>query len=77
MSSSSGTVSGLFDSKSAEFKDFLVNSLIVLGVGILLGLVWNFFLKVYLLRRNRVRPTKSKTEMLQGEIVMFQLSLLF
>jgi len=65
VSRGSKKVSGMFDSKSAGFKDFLQNLLIVLAVSILLGLFWHYILKIYLKRRNRVRPAKTNNEIIQ------------
>ena len=66
VSKKSRTVSGLFDAKSTEFSDLLINCLIILAVAILLGIVWNYVFRIYLLRRNRVRPEKTESEKLQG-----------
>ena len=58
----------MFDAKSAEFRDLLQNVLIVLAASILVGLFWHYILKIYLKRRNRVRPAKTINEKIQGKV---------
>ena len=66
MKKSTGSVTGLFDKNSPIFKELLTNSLIVLAVLIILGLVWNYGILTYLKRRNRVHAAKTDNEIIMG-----------
>ena len=63
---STGSVTGLFDKNSPIFKELLTNSLIMLAVLIILGLVWNYGIRIYLKRRNRVHAAKTDSDVIMG-----------
>ena len=64
-----GGVSGLFDKDSTEFKDLLQQLLVTFAIVMILGMTWNYLIRLYFLRRNRVFPNKTANEILKGILI--------
>eukprot|EP00795_Rhopilema_esculentum_P007448 gene7449-13212_t len=62
---SNGGVSGLFDEDSTEFRVLLQQLLVTFAIVMILGMAWNYLIRLYFLRRNRVFPKKTANEILK------------